>query len=155
MGSLTPHGIGRNLMPDSTKTEDFGPEEALTADRTLFASSDSPPLSAETVAAGASARRFFRIRDALGSRILMHYPQEKEENRYFAGIGRRLHEAGVPVPRILLDLPDRGMVWMEDLGDRDLFSLGESSERPEAYRKAIRVMTDFQKLSPRFSKSTA
>ena len=81
----------------------------------------------------------------------MHYPAEPDENRLFAEIGRALRGAGIPVPEILADDPKRRLVWLEDLGDRDLFSLlSRAEDRRAAYRRAVEVLVRIQALPGSF-----
>lgn len=70
-----------------------------------------------------SARRFWRLipdtRDTPGA-IVVAYSRERSENARYAGHAILLREAGVPVPRVLADLPDADTVVLEDWGDRSL-----------------------------------
>lgn len=126
----------------------FPADSAVEADRRAFPDPTQDPRRAEPVAAGASGRVFHRIRPARGAeRILMHYPAEPTENGLFAGIGRVLGTEGFPVPRILRADPGKRLVWLEDLGDRDLFGLrGDPQARAEAYRRAIETTARLQAL---------
>jgi len=67
-----------------------------------------------------SNRSFTRL--ACGSRMamLIHYNLARPENARFAGHARFLLENGVPVPRILVDMPREQMVVAEDIGNRSL-----------------------------------
>ena len=69
-----------------------------------------------------SARRFWRLMpdgDGPGG-IVVIYSRERTENTRYAGHAALLAEAGVPVPRVLADLPDVDTVVLEDWGDRSL-----------------------------------
>ena len=125
-------------------------EQALTADAEVFTGADAG-LRAETVSSGASGREFYRIFTAARSRILMAFPSEPWENQIFAEIGRALHAASLPVPQILASNPEQGLVWLEDLGAIDLYSLrNDSGNRFSYYEKAISVLNRIQRLSPGF-----
>lgn len=122
-------------------------EEAARVDSTAY-EDDPGPVRVETVPAGASGRRFFRILRPNRTRILMAYPPTPAENGLFAPIGRALRDACVPVPRILRDDPSKGLIWLEDLGDKDLFSMRDSpGQRRSFYRKAIDELLHIQSLS--------
>lgn len=125
----------------------FTGEEAEAADRERFP--DDPPLPpAEPVAAGASGRRFYRIRTAIRTRILMAYPPEPHENQLFSRIGETLRRNGIAVPCVLAEDEQRGLVWLEDLGDRDLFSTsGDPRLRHQFYPSAIELLLAIQALS--------
>lgn len=119
---------------------------AFTADRQQF---PNEPFEGNIapVASGASGRRFFRIERGSQSRILMAYPQEPRENQLFAGIARVLEEYNIPVPSILADRPADGLLWLEDLGGTELYSLrNDKSARESAYRQAIDALHSLQRL---------
>jgi len=121
-------------------------EEVISIDRKNYPGEELP-VRVETVAAGASGRYFFRIHRGSSSKILMAYPQEPEENRFFGRIGTTLHENGIPVPKVIRELPAEGLVWLEDLGDRDLYSLGHNpAPREPHYRNAVEQIKNIQRL---------
>ena len=67
------------------------------------------------------------------------YDDGKEENRYYAGLARFLRKIGIPVPAVLLDVPQEKLLVMEDLGETDLWTLRQehSEECLSAYRSAL------------------
>lgn len=71
---------------------------------------------------GGSDRKFYRIRAADRSMILVKYSGHKEENRHYVDIARFLASAGLQVPHIYLHDPAEGLIWMQDLGEKDLWS---------------------------------
>ncbi len=71
---------------------------------------------------GGSDRKFYRIRAADRSMILVKYSGHKEENRHYVDIARFLTSAGLQVPHIYLHDPGEGLIWMQDLGEKDLWS---------------------------------
>lgn len=72
---------------------------------------------------GGSDRKFYRIAfNARHSLILAKYGRLREENRHYVEIARFLAEVGVRVPEIYFHDGEEGLIWMEDLGDRDLWS---------------------------------
>jgi aminoglycoside/choline kinase family phosphotransferase len=73
---------------------------------------------------GGSSRRFFRIASSSGnSVILVQDLGEKEENNHYAALAGFLVDHGVPVPAVLATNPVEGLLWLEDLGERDLWAL--------------------------------
>jgi N-acetylmuramate 1-kinase len=72
---------------------------------------------------GGSDRFFYRMQlgDEL-SLILAKYGSLREENRHYVGIATFLRGLGVRVPEIYFHDEGQGLIWMEDLGDRDLWS---------------------------------
>src|SRR4051794_24887468 len=72
---------------------------------------------------GGSDRKFYRMAfSADHSMILAKYGRQREENRHYVAIARFLNEVGVRVPEIYFHDDEEGLIWMEDLGDRDLWS---------------------------------
>jgi aminoglycoside/choline kinase family phosphotransferase len=88
---------------------------------------------------GGSDRRYFRALCGERQAILMEYGMEREENQYFARIGRFLESIGVRVPKILAHDPVERLVWVEDVGPVDLHGArGRSwSERRALYLDAL------------------
>jgi len=72
---------------------------------------------------GGSDRRFYRICcSPEQTLILVKYNLEREENRHYVEIAQFLAEHGIRAPQIYYHDPDEGLIWIEDLGERDLFS---------------------------------
>ena len=72
---------------------------------------------------GGSDRKFYRIAVSdQHSLILAKYGRQREENRHYVAIARFLAGVGVRVPEIYFHDDEEGLIWMEDLGDRDLWS---------------------------------
>lgn len=72
---------------------------------------------------GGSDRKFYRIRTARDhSMIVVKYSGEREENRHYVDIARFLAEAGLNVPRIYFHDSSEGLIWMQDLGEVDLWA---------------------------------
>jgi len=69
-----------------------------------------------------SNRVFYRLHAGARTAIAVTYSLERPENALYVANARALRAAGVPVPRILLDLPSRHACVMEDLGDVSLLN---------------------------------
>jgi N-acetylmuramate 1-kinase len=79
---------------------------------------------------GGSDRKFYRIRCSLEQTlILVKYNLEREENRHYVQIARFLDTHGIRVPKIYFHDATEGLIWIEDLGERDLFSYRNESWR--------------------------
>jgi aminoglycoside/choline kinase family phosphotransferase len=52
---------------------------------------------------------------------------EKEENRHYASLAEFLSSHGVPVPRVLARSDGEGLLWLEDLGEQDLWATRNES----------------------------
>ncbi len=71
---------------------------------------------------GGSDRKFYRIRSSPEqSIILVKYSLEREENRYYVRIAQFFAKHGMRVPQIYFHDPAEGLIWIEDLGELDLF----------------------------------
>jgi aminoglycoside/choline kinase family phosphotransferase len=72
---------------------------------------------------GGSDRKFYRIRCSPSQTlILVKYNLEREENQHYVQIARFLDAHGIRVPKIYFHDATEGLIWIEDLGERDLFS---------------------------------
>jgi len=71
---------------------------------------------------GGSDRRYYRIRHGSGSIIFSSYNKDRQENNLFAQQSDFLAKQHIPVPHILARDLENGRLWLEDLGDTDLWS---------------------------------
>ena len=72
---------------------------------------------------GGSDRKFYRVRcSAEQSLILVKYNRDREENRHYVEIAQFLEAHDIRAPRIYHHDADEGLIWVEDLGENDLFS---------------------------------
>jgi aminoglycoside/choline kinase family phosphotransferase len=71
--------------------------------------------------------------------ILVKYSSRREENRHYVDIARFLASAGVQAPHMYLHDPAEGLIWMQDLGEVDLWShrLDPWSTRRPLYESAL------------------
>src|SRR6266850_1473023 len=77
---------------------------------------------------GGSDRKFYRIHSAADQRlILVKYNLEREENRHYVHIAQFLAKNGIRVPEIYFHDLTEGLIWIEDLGERDLHSYQHES----------------------------
>jgi N-acetylmuramate 1-kinase len=77
---------------------------------------------------GGSDRKFYRIRcSAHQALILVRYNLEREENRHYVQIAKFLDAHGIRVPKIYFHDAAEGLIWIEDLGERDLYSYRRES----------------------------
>src|SRR5712671_1063627 len=72
---------------------------------------------------GGSDRRFYRIHCWPDQTlILVKYNLEREENRHYVQIADFLDAHDIRVPKIYFHDPAEGLIWIEDLGESDLYS---------------------------------
>ena len=71
---------------------------------------------------GGSDRRYYRVRFSTDhSLILVKYNPEKPENERFVAIANFLNGIGVNAPLIYYHDQDQALIWMQDLGEEDLW----------------------------------
>lgn len=107
---------------------------------TRFPQFGGQKVSVQPLEKGGSDRSFFRISVSGGaSLILAKYGSQREENRHYVAIARFLSGVGVRVPEIYFHDENDGLIWMEDLGDRDLWSSRNEPwpVRRELYRQVL------------------
>ena len=93
----------------------------------------------EPLPGDASFRRYFRVRNAGGSAMLMDAPPPREDPRPFLHVGRWLADRGLRAPRIYAERAEQGFVLLEDFGsDRMRDWLDQHPEQEQAvYARAI------------------
>ena len=89
---------------------------------------------------GGSERKFYRICAGGESPvILVKYSGQKQENRHYVEIAKFLAASNVNVPAIYFHDASEGLIWMQDLGDEDLWSWREApwERRRPLYESAL------------------
>ena len=77
---------------------------------------------------GGSDRKFYRVNCSSDQTIiLVKYNLEREENRHYVEIAQFLAGHGIRAPKIYFHDPAEGLIWIEDLGECDLFGYREES----------------------------
>src|SRR5436309_3220750 len=103
-------------------------ELLLRQTRMHFPRLDVAEINIAPIQKGGSDRKFYRIRcSAEQALILVKYNLEREENRHYVTIASFLTEHRIRVPEIYFHDPDEGLIWLEDLGERDLYSYRQES----------------------------
>ncbi len=98
---------------------------------------------------GGSDRRFYRVRSSPDqSLILVKYNTEREENRHYVEIAEFLDQNSVRVPKIYFHDPAEGLIWIEDMGERDLHSYSDESwmVRRALYESALDEILKLHRL---------
>lgn len=88
---------------------------------------------------GGSDRKFWRIHTEDRSMILVKYTGQREENRHYVDIARFLAQSGVQVPQVFFHDPEEGLIWMQDLGEDDLWAHRDDAweSRRSLYESAL------------------
>src|ERR1700722_16601588 len=94
-------------------------------DRTLsrFPRLEKDKIQIQALEKGGSDRRYYRIRvTGKYSLILVKYGDQREENRHYVEIAQFLQSIEVRAPEIYFHDETEGLIWMEDLGEVDLWA---------------------------------
>lgn len=116
------------------------PENLLQQTRLHFPRFKESEVEITPIEKGGSGRKFYRIQFSPEQTIvLVKYPREQAENLRYVAIAEFLAEHQVRAPKIHFHDPDEGLIWIEDLGGRDLWSYREESweTRRELYESAL------------------
>ena len=97
-------------------------DEIVELTRARFPSDVGELLRPEALEKGGSDRKFYRLHGSRGSRIFVQYGMQREENRHYVEIAGFLRRVGVRVPEMFVHEPATGRIWMEDLGEQDLWA---------------------------------
>ena len=96
--------------------------------RIHFPRFDADEVNISPIEKGGSDRKFYRVRCSPDqSLILVKYNLEREENRHYVEIAHFLERNGIRAPKIYFHDTGEGLIWIEDLGERDLFSYRDES----------------------------
>ncbi|MGV3533634.1 MAG: aminoglycoside phosphotransferase family protein [Chthoniobacteraceae bacterium] len=99
------------------------------------------PIKVEPLEKGGSDRKFYRVQvGSANSLILVKYGDLRDENRHYVCIARFLEEVGVRVPTIYFHDETESLIWMEDLGERDLWCYRNDlwPARRDLYQRTLR-----------------
>src|SRR5207253_3499422 len=89
---------------------------------------------------GGSDRKFYRVRCSTEqSLVLVKYNLEREENRHYVRIAEFLAARGIRAPKVYFHDANEGLIWIEDLGETDLFSFRDDEwlTRRALYQSAL------------------
>jgi aminoglycoside/choline kinase family phosphotransferase len=117
--------------------------------RMHFPRFDVDEIKITPIEKGGSDRRFYRIHcSADQTLILVKYNLDREENRHYVEIAQFLEGHSIRAPRIYFHDPAEGLIWIEDLGKRDLFSYRDESwlVRRAFYESALDEIAKLHRL---------
>ena len=96
--------------------------------RIHFPRFDATDIEISAIEKGGSDRKFYRVRCSPDQTlILVKYNTEREENRHYVEIARFLDANSIRVPKIYFHDAHEGLIWIEDMGERDLHSYRNQS----------------------------
>jgi aminoglycoside/choline kinase family phosphotransferase len=100
------------------KTDDL----LLRQTRIRFPRFDVDEVKISPIEKGGSDRRFYRVKSSPEqSLILVKYNLDREENRHYVQIAEFLAGHSIRAPKIYHHDAAEGLIWIEDLGEQDLF----------------------------------
>lgn len=117
--------------------------------RLHFPRLDKAKVEITPIEKGGSDRKFYRVRcTPEQTLVLVKYNLEREENRHYVQIARFLGSHGIRVPKIYFHDEGEGLIWIEDLGEADLYGYREESwlMRRAFYLSALDEMAKFHRL---------
>lgn len=117
------------------------PDTVIEFTRARFPDLASEDFQVVLIDKGGSGRKFYRIQAPAGpTMIAVKYDPQKEENRHYADIADFLDRSDVNVPHIFLHDHEEGLIWMQDLGGKDLWSFRNEpwDVRRRVYEQALR-----------------
>ncbi|MEO8439280.1 MAG: phosphotransferase [Spartobacteria bacterium] len=98
---------------------------------------------------GGSGRKFYRIQaPAEQAIVLVKYTREQAENQRYVEIAEFLGQHDVRAPKIHFHDPEEGLIWIEDLGERDLWSYREEGwpTRRPLYESALKEVAKLHRI---------
>src|SRR6266404_6187274 len=99
---------------------------------------------------GGSDRKFYRVKCSPDQTlILVKYNLEREENRHYVRIAEFLAEHSIRAPKIYYHDATEGLIWIEDLGEADLFGQRDESwlVRRALYESALDEAAKLHRVS--------
>jgi len=125
-------------------------ETLLEQTRIRFPRFEEATVEIAPIEKGGSERKFYRIQfSSEQSVILVKYSREKTENQRYVAIAEFLAAQGIRVPKIHFHDPAEGLIWIEDLGERDLWSYREEiwPVRRSHYESALTEIARLHRVS--------
>ena len=117
--------------------------------RIRFPAFSDAKVNIAAIEKGGSDRRFYRVRFSPEQTIiLVKYNLEREENCLYVQIAEFFAEHGIRAPKVYFHDPDEGLIWVEDLGENDLWMQREESwmVRRALYESALDEVAKLHQL---------
>ncbi|HHC73343.1 MAG TPA: aminoglycoside phosphotransferase [Thiotrichales bacterium] len=102
----------------------------------------------EPASSDASFRRYFRVRHAGGTHIVMDAPPEREDCRPFVAVARDLAAIGIHVPEIVAEDLEQGFLLLTDLGDQLYLDALSDDTVERLYGDALGALATLQVCGP-------
>ncbi|HJQ62380.1 MAG TPA: phosphotransferase [Burkholderiales bacterium] len=108
---------------------------------------DADSFSLAPASEDASFRRYFRVMHRGRSWIVMDAPPEREDCRPFIGVAKLMRDAGLNVPEIVAQDPDRGLLLLTDLGTTTYLKALNDENADRLFGDAIEALIELQRAS--------
>ena len=105
-----------------------------------------PPATLTAASSDASFRRYFRWEGEGRSFVVMDAPPPQENCKPFVDIADFLRTCLINVPKIYAQDLDRGFLLLNDLGNKTILDVINSSNADELFKDAIEALLAFQQL---------
>lgn len=112
--------------------------------RRHFPRFDEAEVEITPIEKGGSDRRFYRVRsNPEHTLILVKYSRERAENRHYVQIAEFFAANDIRAPKIFFHDESEGLIWIEDLGETDLWSYRNEPwpVRRALYQSALEEVT--------------
>lgn len=112
--------------------------------RLHFPRFDDAEVEITPIEKGGSDRRFYRVRSSPEhTLILVKYNLERTENRHYVQIAEFFAANDIRAPKIFFHDANEGLIWVEDLGETDLWSYRNEPwpARRALYESALEEVT--------------
>ncbi|HEY0369070.1 MAG TPA: phosphotransferase [Chthoniobacterales bacterium] len=128
------------MTPTSSRHNDL----LVRQTRRHFPRFDDSDVEIMPIEKGGSDRRFYRVRSSPEhTLILVKYDLERTENRHYVQIAEFFAANDIRAPKIFFHDASEGLIWIEDLGETDLWSYRNESwaVRRALYESALEEVT--------------
>ncbi|HEY0368983.1 MAG TPA: hypothetical protein VGC85_05255, partial [Chthoniobacterales bacterium] len=128
------------MTPTSSRHNDL----LVRQTRRHFPRFDDSEVEIMPIEKGGSDRRFYRVRSSPEhTLILVKYNLERTENRHYVQIAEFFAANDIRAPKIFFHDASEGLIWIEDLGETDLWSYRNESwaVRRALYESALEEVT--------------
>ena len=132
-------------------TPTFSRELLLRQTRMHFPRLSDAKVEITPIEKGGSDRKFYRVRSGPEQTlILVKYDLEREENRHYVQVAEFFAENGIRAPRVYFHDAQEGLIWIEDLGETDLWSYRDDNwiARRALYDSALQQVAKLHSLPP-------
>ena len=133
------------LLGDNRRVSQDIAELAAWVERTL----DTDHIDLARLPAEASARQFFRVSTGLTTYVAMTSPPDTEDNPRFVRLAELFRQHGLHTPEVHAADFDRGMLLVEDLGERDFAAAYAGGDIDAPLDAAIHDLVRLQSVSSR------